>query len=52
MKIDSKFCFVIFCVVFEEILFAETVAAEKTARVCLEFMFFHLFISFVLEFRF
>ena len=40
MKLDSKFCFVLFCVVFEEILCSESVAAEKTARICLEFTFF------------
>ena len=40
MKIDTKFCFVLFCVVFEEILCSESVAAEKTARFCLEFTFF------------
>ena len=39
MKIDTKFCFVLFCVVFEEILCSESVAAEKTARFCLKFMF-------------
>ena len=52
MKIDTEFCFVLFCVVFEEILCSESVAAEKIARFCLEFMFFYLFISFVLEFQF
>ena len=40
MKIDTKFCSVLFCVVFEEILCSESVAAEKTARFCLEFTFF------------
>ena len=35
MKIDTKFCFVLFCVVFEDILCSESVAAEKTARFCL-----------------
>ena len=39
MKIDIKFCFVLFCVVFEEILYPESVAAEKTATFCLEFTF-------------
>ena len=33
MKIDTQFCHVIFCVVFEEILCSESVAAEKTAKV-------------------
>ena len=51
-KNDTKFCFVLFCVVFEEILCSESVAAGKTARFCLEFVCFHLFISIVLEFRF
>ena len=46
MKIDTKFCFVLFCVVFEEILCSKSVAAVKTARFCLEVTFFHLFISF------
>ena len=50
MKTDTKFCFVLFCVVFEETLCSESVTADKTARVCLEFTFFHLFTSFVLEF--
>ena len=45
MKIDIKFCFVPFCVVFEEILCSESVAAEKTAKFCLEFTFY-IFISF------
>ena len=40
MKIYKKFCFVLFCVEFEEILCSESVAAEKTARFCLEFTFF------------
>ena len=40
MKIDTKFCFVLFYVVFEEMLCSESVAAEKTARFRLEFMFF------------
>ena len=39
MKIDTKFCFVLFCVEVEEILCSESVAAEKTARFCLEFKF-------------
>ena len=46
MKINTKFCFVLFCVVFEEILCSEYVAAEKTARFCLEFTFF-LFVYFL-----
>ena len=37
MKIDTKFSFVLFCVVVEEILYSESVAAEKTAKFCLEF---------------
>ena len=49
MKIDTKVCFLLFCVVFEEIICSESVAAEKTARFCLEFMFY-LFIFFVMEF--
>ena len=40
MKIDTKFCFVLCCAVFEDILCSESVAAEKTARFCLEFIFF------------
>ena len=40
MKMDNKFCFVLFCVVFEEIVCSESFAAEKTARFRLEFMFF------------
>ena len=40
MKIDNKFCFVLFRVVFEELLCSESVAAEKTARFCLDFTFF------------
>ena len=39
MKIDTKFCFILLCVVFEEMLCSESVAAEKTARFRLEFMF-------------
>ena len=39
MKIDTKFCFVLFCEVFEEILYSESVAAEKTAIFCLVFTF-------------
>ena len=46
MKIETKFCFVPFCIVFEEILCSGSVAAEKTTKFCLEFTFFHLFISF------
>ena len=42
MKTDTKFCFVLFCVVFEETLCSESVAADKTARFCLEFMFFFI----------
>ena len=52
MKIDTKFCFVLFCIVLEEILCSESVAAEKTAGFGLEFTFFHLSIFFMLEFRF
>ena len=52
IKIYTKFCFVLFCVVFEEILCSESVAAEKTARFSLEFTFFHLLIFFMLDFRF
>ena len=53
MKIDTKFCFVLFCVVFEDILCPESVAAEETARFCLEFMFFFICLfSFMLEFQF
>ena len=40
MKTDTKFCFVLFCVVFEETLYYESVTADKTARFCLEFTFF------------
>ena len=40
MKIDTKFWFVLFYVVFEDILRSESVAAEKTARICLESTFF------------
>ena len=29
MKIDTKFCFVLFCVVFEEFLCSESVAADN-----------------------
>ena len=32
MKTDTKFCFVLFFVVFEKILCSESVAAEKTAN--------------------
>ena len=39
MKTDTKFSVLLFCVVFEEILCSESVAAEKTARFCLEFKF-------------
>ena len=39
MKIDNKFCFILFCVVFEETLYSESVGAEKNARFCLEFTF-------------
>ena len=34
------------------VLCSESVAAEKSCKTLLKFMFFHLFISFVLEFRF
>ena len=40
MKIDIEFCFFLFCVVFEEILCSESVAAKKTAGFCLDFIFF------------
>ena len=40
MKIDTNFCFVLFCIDFEEMLCSESVAAEKTARFRLELMFF------------
>ena len=43
MKIDTKFCFVLFCGVFKEILYSESVAAEKTALLrihVLSFVFF------------
>ena len=40
MKIDTEFCFVLFCVVFEEILCSESVAAEKTARILLRIHIF------------
>ena len=43
MKTDIKFCFVFFCVVVEEIICSKSVAAVKTANVCLEFTCFHLF---------
>ena len=44
--IDTKFCFVLFCVVFEEIYDSGSVAVEKTARFCLEFTFFFIFFFF------
>ena len=50
MKIDTKFCFVLFCVVSEEILCSESVAAEKTARFCLKFTFFFFFFFFFVYF--
>ena len=40
MKIDTKFCFALFCIVFEEIIYSDSVAAEKNARFCLEFTFY------------
>ena len=52
MKIDNKFCFVPFCVVFEEILRSEPVAAEKTARFCLKFTFFFFVVFFFFFFFF
>ena len=39
MKIDTKFCFVLFRVVFEEVLCSESLAAKKIARFCLDFTF-------------
>ena len=39
MKINTKFCFVPFCVEFEEILCSESLAAEETAIFCLKFTF-------------
>ena len=39
MKMDTKFCFILFGVLFKEILCSESVAAKKTARFCLEFTF-------------
>ena len=47
MNIDTKFYFVLFCVVFEEILCSESVAAEKTTSFCLEFTFFFSFVYFL-----
>ena len=44
MKIDTKFCFVLFYIVFEEILCSATVAAEKATRFCLEFTCFFSFV--------
>ena len=53
MKIDTKFCFALFCKVFEDILCSESVAAEKKpARFCLEFTFFSYVYLLYLEFRF
>ena len=48
----SKFLICPFLCFIAIIIFSESVAAEKTARFCSEFTLFHLFISFVLEFRF
>ena len=44
MKTDTKFCFVLFCVVFEKKKCSESVAAEKTTKFCLEFTFVCFFV--------
>ena len=51
MKTDTKFCFVLFCVVFEETSCSESVAADKTARFCLEFTLFFFFFFFFICLR-
>ena len=47
MKTDTNFLFCLFCVVFDEILCSESVAAEKTTKFFLEFTLFFFFFAFV-----